>query len=125
MALYSYEIGATLSTTSLEALATPVTYPRSSYLGFSRYIDLGDGTRKGVGWKMARWHWDVISRAERDMLRTFCTGASAEVYINTRKNDTSDVYDKFSCVMIWPEEEEKDANRRRDFTIEFRNLVEV
>jgi hypothetical protein len=86
-------------------------------------IVLGNGANRGVGLPVAIWHWGYLTRAQRDLLRAFCTGASATIFIETRTNDTVDVFDQFTTMMIWPLEENKDAGRRIDFVIEFRNLV--
>lgn len=120
---YSYEIGSTSTTTNLAALTVPVVYPKSSYKPFSQYISLGDGSVKGAGWVEATWHWDYITRTQRDQLKTFCSGASATVYIRTRTNGSTDAYAYLTGVLIWPEEEEKDAHVRRDFDIKFVRLV--
>lgn len=122
---YSYGISSSSSQiTLLGSLTTPVTPPKSIFRPFSLQIPLGDGTVRGAGWATAIWHWDVLSRAERDMLRTFCTGQSASVWIQTRTMDTADSYAVYSAVMVWPiVSEERDTGRRMRFDIEFRKLV--
>jgi hypothetical protein len=85
----------------------------------------------------AEWIWnansnDYIPTAQRDQLRVFCPGASAVVYIQTYTNDKdtnspfgSNVIHTFQAVMIWPQEEKREANVRRDFVIKFRAMVQV
>ncbi len=125
MAQYSYEIGLNYGgMTNVEELATPLPAPKSTFRPYSQRRNLGDGTVRGLGWVIATWRFGILKPALRDQLRTFCAGASAEVYIKTRKNNTLDAYQVYTAVMIWPEEEEKRAGRRMDFVIEFRNLVE-
>jgi len=125
MAIYDYEIGTSYGgMANLEDLTTPVDPPKSSFWPHSRYVNLGNGQVRGAGFARAEWRWGFVTQAQRNQLRTFCTGASAEVYIQTRKNDTSDAYQVYTAVMVWPEEEQRENGRRLDFVIEFRDLVE-
>ena len=125
MPIYSYQIGTTYGNlTNLESLTTPVDAPKSTFVPYSQYIQLGDGTVRGSGWATAEWRWGYMSQAQRNQLRTYCTGASASVYINTRKNDTSDAYQVYTATMIWPQEEEKELGKRIDLVIRFVNMVE-
>lgn len=132
----TYKIGTTYNgMTALGSLATPVRLPKFSYLDYSKPLQLGNGLVRGGGWATAEWHWDVISATERDMLKTFCTGASAFVYIMTRVNANSgsgstlvvDKYVPFHAVMIFPNPQgTRDfTGVRRDFTIKFQALVDA
>lgn len=126
MAIQQYMIGSTqVGMTNLESLTTPVHPPKSSFVPYTTGYDLGDGSVRGSGWVAATWTWNVISQAERDQLRIFCTGASANVFIKTRCNDSNDAYKTYQAVMIWPQEEARDARRRTSFVIQFRALIEV
>lgn len=125
MALYEYEIGTSYGgMANVESLATPLPAPKSSFLPYSKYLSLGDSTIRGSGWAAASWRFGFLTRAQRDQLKTFCSGASASVYIQMRKNDTSDAYQVYTAVMIWPPVEEKHAGKRLDFNLEFRDLTE-
>ena len=124
MTRYQYEIGSTYAgMQNVEELSTPIHAPKSTFKQYSKTLRLGNGTTRGAGWPVATWRFGFLSRAQRDQLKTFCPGASAVVYIKTRKNDNDD-YQVYRAVMVWPEEEEKFAGRRLDFVIEFRDLVE-
>ena len=123
---HDYEIGATLiGMANLADLTVPVPEPKSDFQEFSQYLELGDGTVRGAGWTTAEWRWTYLTRTQRDQLKTFCAGASATAYIKTRTNDTADVYDIFSAVIVWPIGEEKSFSRRMDFVIRFTNLEAV
>lgn len=124
MALYSFEIGLTQATmVNLEALSTPVTPPAWTWAPYSSEIDLWDGSKKGMGSPVATWSWGFLKKAQRAMLKTFCAGRSAQVYIKTYKADrTTAVY---RAVMVWPAEEEDTAERTLDFTLEFRRMVAI
>ena len=111
---------------NLESLATPLDPPRSLFVDYSRVIPLGDGTLRGAGWPTGEWRWGFMSQAQRNQLRTFCTGASAAVYIRTRENDTSDAYQYYTATMIWPPDgEEKAHGKRLDFVAAFQNMTEL
>jgi hypothetical protein len=118
-----FEIGETLETmTNLEELTTPVVPPKSAYLPYARTVNLGNGGKRGVGSPMAVWDFAVLSLAERNQLKTFCTGASADVYIRTKLND--DTYADFSAKMIWADGiEDRWYGEKKNFSITFRNLI--
>jgi len=119
-----YQIGTTLvglvTVTSLG-----LKNPKSTFKPYSELIPLGNGKMRGAGLPVATWNFGFLTQTQRDALRVYCTGASANVFIETRKTDSSDVFDQFSAIMIWPEEEERDNFIRLDFTVEFRQLVEA
>jgi len=100
-----------------------LTPPKSTFKPWASTVDLGNGTARALGRPSAVWQWGFMSTANRNALRAYCTGKSARVYIRTRKNDSSDAYVTYSGVMLWPDDEERFANRRLNFAIEFRDLV--
>jgi hypothetical protein len=121
---YEFKIGTTsLNKTLLSALATPVPDPKTDYKPFVELVNLGNGKVRGMGAPTVTWSWGYLTREQRDMLRTYCTGASASVFIRTRTNDNADTYDDYSAVMIWDENEAQDATRRIGLSVTFRNLV--
>lgn|SRR5574340_527964 len=101
--------------------------PKWDYEFYAVPVLLGDGLVRGVGAPIARWRWGSLGQAERNLLRTYCTGASAAVYIETRIKDkigaTADAFDEFTANMIWPAAEDWQGGRRIGFEIMFRNLV--
>lgn len=120
---YDFEIGSTSDTVNLESLATPVEPPDFTYTEWALEVKLANGQVRGMGFPQASWIWGYITSAERTMLRSFCSGKSAMVYIKTP--DNSRTYKKFQAVMVWPAGEDPTADILPDFTIEFRHLVEV
>ena len=77
-----------------------------------------------MGFPVATWSWDVLTRAHRDALRVYCPGMSSAVYIRTKTMDSSDSYANFNAVMVWPtQDEERDTERRIKLKITFRFLV--
>ena len=128
--IYDYQIGLTSgSMLKLENIvttgsATPVTYPKSTFMPYSEEQNLVSGLVRGVGYPQCTWIWSVIPREERDALRQYCPGKSASVYIKTKTMDSADSYHTYSAVMVWPtQEEERDAERRVQFKILFKTMV--
>lgn len=121
-----FEIGSTVEGMALlTALTTPVTVtPIASYEPYADYRTLASGKRMGLGAPVATWTFPTLERAQRDQLRTFCSGASATVYIRTATNDSADSYADFEAVMHWPDTEERPAGLRHNFVIRFTHLVE-
>lgn len=118
---YEFKIGATVEgMVTLTSLGIPA--PKYEYGKYSGEIVLGDGTARGVGLPLTAWHWGFLTPAQRDALRTYCTGKSAIVYIRTIKDDGT--YADYQAVMIWANQEERQAGRIIDFTLDFRNMVE-
>lgn len=124
-ALYVFNIGTSMGDiTNLELLPVPVTPPKSTFSPYTTVIDLADGSKRGLGAPMATWHWDGLPQTMRDQLRTFCTDASASVYIRTYTKDNAYAPHYYQAQMSWPVlSEETWAKMRLDFTIEFRQLV--
>lgn len=134
MARYSFEIGVSAETTvNLEELEVPLIPPAWSYTEYSSEIRLANGKVRGMGFPVATWHWDVLGADEREVLRTFCSGKSAEVFIRTPVNEHTEneedelelEYRLFQAVMVWPAGESPTVRVYPDFTLEFRHLIEI
>lgn len=125
--LYSYEIGTTAGNmVNVETLANgTMPAPKATWRPYTELRTLGNLDVRGVGYPVVTWTWGILTRAQRDALRTYCTGASAAVYIKTQGIDNSDAYLTVTAFMVWPEEEQRDATRRKEFSIEFRKPVSV
>lgn len=123
MPLYSYQIGTTYGgLANVESLATPLAAPRSTPPDYSQPIELVSGGVRGGGWLACTWSWATMTQAQYDQLRTFCSGKSAEVYINTRKDDGA--YQVYTAWLVWPEQPRRDSGRVLDVVLEFRDLEE-
>lgn len=119
---YSFMIGTAYATlTNLEALNIPA--PRSIWRPYAALADLSDKTVRGLGSPVVVWEWGFLTQAQRDALRTYCTGASSNVWIKTQTMDSAAAYVYYSGVMIWPEQEDYAASRRLNFTLIFRQLT--
>ena|SRR5688572_22148272 len=117
-----FGIGTTLEElTNLSELTTPVEHPKSDHLPYARTVNKGNGGRRGIGSPVAVWNFPLLSLDERNQLKEFCPGASANVYIRTKLNDDS--YADFSANMIWPDTpEDRWYGEKKNFSILFRNL---
>ena len=74
-----------------------------SYVPYSRVETAGNGTRKGFGFPVATWGWDVMSQHDVNKLLDFIDSddASATVYISTPtdRGASAQTFDEFSAVM--------------------------
>lgn len=127
-----YKIGLVSSGSGLMSLSAlvvsgstvSVSYPKSTYTPYSSEQQLVSGLVRGVGYPTATWIWSVITREERDALRSFCPNKSASVYIRTKTMDSADSYKTFSAVMVWDtENEQRDTQRRVEFKVMFQRMV--
>jgi hypothetical protein len=138
MPTYSYAIGTlaggTAGLTNVETLlASPKgTFPPQGSYSPGTELRLGSLGTRWVGTPQAVWRWGFLSRTQRDALRAFCSGASAEVYITTRVNDlagetgSETEYRTYRALLLWPAEERREAQGRRvDFELRFNLLEEV
>lgn len=97
----------------------PKSVPKPWFAAF----DLGDGTARGMGRPVTSWQFGFVTQAFRNALRAYCTGKSARVYVRSREIDNSDDFVTYFGVMLWPDTEQRNATRRTQFNIEFRDLV--
>lgn len=128
MPRYSFEIGLSEDAmTNLESLAAPIIPPAWTYTQYPTQIQLPNGKIRGMGFPKATWHWGYLEADEREALRVFCVGKSAEVFIKTPTNEDNSglSYSVFQCIMVWPAGESPIVEIYPDFTIEFRHLVEI
>lgn len=95
-------------------------------------VKLGDNSARILGAPVVEWEWGFVDQAERDVLRTYCPGASAAVYIWTPTTEkisgVSNAAQRYLAQMIWPapdKPETPQAGRRAQFVIVFRQLVGV
>jgi len=110
----------------LSALTPPVMRPKSTFSPYATVVELGDGSKRGIGSPVATWHWDFLPQAQRDVLRTYCPGVSSEVFIQTYTKDGGTIPKRFSCRMHWPvTEEETQTSRALDFRIDFTQMEAI
>jgi hypothetical protein len=115
------KIGTTAGNLTYLGLLTPrIVEPLVDPIDYAETIEQGDGQRVGMGRLVQAWHWDILSEAQANKLRTY-VGA---VYVQTLKNDgTTGVY---TAKLVWPEKEpDHRAGRVLDLTVELRDLVVV
>lgn len=103
--------------------------PDASYEPYVEPVTLANGKKRGMGLPIATWIM-TLTKTQKYILRQFCTGASASVYIETPTNDFdvsgNQEWIQASAIMEWQDgEEDIDAELTRDLTIRFTHLVEV
>lgn len=126
----TYKIGSSAATVDSLSNLTVTGYfqsipdPKGIYLEWSELVPKDSGGFRGVGYPKAIWKWNFMRPEWRDVLKAFCSGASAAVWIQTRTNSSgSSEFGAFTAIMNWPLEQDLDAHRRMNFIIEFTNLV--
>lgn len=118
----SFSIGTTLENmVTLDSLGikNPEDDPRQD-----NSILLGSRKVKDVGSLTNSWHWGFIHLSQRDILRNYCTGKSAWVYISTYSNEDR-LFHTYYCLMLWPEGERQKSGKVIDFTINFMFMQEM
>ncbi len=118
----SFKIGTSLvGMAYLGSLTTPVPAPLVDPENWAETIPLESGADLAAGPASVTWRFPLLSQAQRDQLKTFCTGASATVYIRTRTN--SSTYANYQTIMRWPKTEKHDHGWFLDTIIQFDFLV--
>jgi len=123
MVIYPYMIGATYESMAyLETLK--IVAPLQAFKPYAIAVERGDGAVLGQGWAQVKWYWSFISEAERDILKGYCTGLSAEVYIRTLDEELD--WHTYRTVMIWPvEAEDRQVGASIKFELTFRIKEEI
>ncbi len=116
--------GGTAGMTAFSAMSTPLKEPASTmYMPYQTNERMASAVTVGRGYKSVSMYWQALTRAQRDQLRTFCTGASASVYCYIPTNDTNQTFATFQGTMVWALNERWRQNILQDLTIEIINLV--
>lgn len=90
------------------------------YAPFGVEVDAADSLVYGHGYPFTAWRWGYISQEERDLLKTYCAGKSAIVYVRLHDDDWSLVYCR--AVMIWQAESPPSNGFIQSFSILLRIL---
>lgn len=121
----NFQIGTSLLTmTPIDELTTPLPDMQSNYFPYARTVNLGSGGVRGLGAPYATWTFPILEIDQYNQLRQFCSGAMAAVYIQTKIDD--DTFSIFTGDMIVPlEPQNRFYGQRKNYTVTFKNLVEV
>lgn len=116
--------GGTAGMTAFSAMGTALKEPASTlYMPYQTNERMASAVTVGRGYKSVTMYWNSLTRPQRDMLRTFCTTASASVYCYIPTNDSNQTFATFQGTMVWPLNERWRQNILQDFTIEIIKLV--
>ena len=104
--------------------------PEWTYQPYAEVIDALDGSGYGRGYAIATWKWNKLSNPQRTILRGFCAGMSAQVYISTATNEDDSngdpVFKNFLANIHWtPGQEDKQLRLTLGVDITFTHLIEV
>jgi len=108
MAIYEYKIATEAEGVGglkniEDELSTPVNPPHpATPTEWPVTYEAMDGQEYGDGYPSQVWHFDYLSQAMANELRTYCTARSAIVYLRTRKVDGSGAWANYKAVMVWP-----------------------
>jgi len=109
-----------------------VSNPHPIYKAGVTKIKLGDRSARYLGAPNVSWNWGFVQNAERDILRTYCTGASASVYIWTptieNVGTVPNAAQRFLAQLWWPDPdtpEDPQTGRRLNFVLNFYDLQSV
>ena len=89
--------------TALDALTTPIRNDPQYFFGYPKRVALGNGGYRWVGAPVTEWQFPLLTLAQRNQLATYCSGASAIVYIRTPKLNAT--FANWLAVMSLPESE--------------------
>jgi hypothetical protein len=129
MADYEYSIGTSPGAlNNLEDdLGIPPPHP-APFREWAATYEAGDGRTHGDGWPSVVWTWTILLAPYIGILRTYCSGKSATVYIKTLKADLT-TYGTYSAIMHWPTMPDDFTYRPGravlDFSLQFTHLEEV
>jgi hypothetical protein len=109
-----------------------IPFPQGLYNPYSQLLDLGDGSIRGGGWATAEWHWGYLTRGQRQSLAGYLPvnapsrgNPGVFVRLRTAVNENNDAFVTFKGQALWPYPEKKDFQRRPDFVLKFRALVDL
>lgn len=118
-ALY-FEIGTSIAgmqTLDILGITPPFQAPYNPY---TVEVDAADARVYGHGFSSTAWLWGFVSQAERDLLKSYCPGKSAVVYIRTHDADWEWVY--CQAIMVWQPESPPNNGFIVEFSLAFRIL---
>lgn len=117
MNLFKISSTPTLSTlVELGILLEPV----PTYQPYAELKPLSSGGTRGVGFPIVEWHYGFIPATQRDIFKSFCPGASADICISTFVRGE---YLDFQGKMMWPLQERYAVTQYLDWTLIFTHLI--
>lgn len=128
MTASTYMIGSTQETLAdLSALDPPVPDPLSTFKPYTNVVKTADGGEVGQGWAEETWDFGYLDDAQRNVLRAFCTGASATVYVQTYNDSlATPAWMQYRAIMVWVHEgEDRRNDKRLKLTFRFKLIEDV
>lgn len=118
-----YGIGLTAETiTDLADLETPIPYPKSEPPHYET-VECGDGSLFEVGSEKFSWELPYMEPAWVSMMRTFCPGSSATVFVSTKLED--DTFGVRQVKLLFPKLPPREGGNYPNVRFEFTRSVEV
>lgn len=104
--------------TSLGIMLEPV----STFQPYAEIKPIDSGGVRGVGFPVVEWHYGFIPATARNIFKSYCLGASADIYISTFVQGS---WIDYQGKMIWPLQERYAVTQYLDWTLVFTHLVEL
>ena len=113
---------------TLASLGIPMPHP--IYKAGVSKVKLGNNAARYLGAPTLEWMWGFITQAQRDTLRGFIPGASADLFIITPTTENvgsvPNASQRYECQAWYPDPEQAEdpsTGRRLQFIITFKQLV--
>jgi hypothetical protein len=122
------KIGTTFAgMTAFNSLSTPVPEcGKTNFFPYAQRVIMASGVQIGRGFPRVEMTWKALTRAQRDILKTFQGGGTADVYVYIPTNDSNQAYANYKGKMAWPTTETWNAKDViYDFTIAINHLIAV
>jgi len=102
------------------SLSPSCTDPNPSPPSYSAPKKLGDGTIRNLGWLESVLHWDVMTQAQANKVKTFVGVANIKI------PNAAGTLTEYTCKLLWPEHEPDSARGNvRDLNVRAIMLVPV
>lgn len=116
----AYAIGASLGTLqTFRDLGLMAPY-QDAYVPNGVEVEAADALVYGHGFATTAFRWGFISQTDRDLLKAYCPGKSAIVYVRLRNDNWE--WSICKAVMIWQPETPPVTGTILDFSVQFRIL---
>jgi hypothetical protein len=115
--LPAYGISLTSTIASLDSLGLPI--PKADPVDYAVYVNLGDGTQRGMGWLTCAWRFAALTLAQVTTLQTY----AGACYIRTLTE--AGTYVAYSAKAILPRRKSPKVDTQHDYVVVFRSLVAV
>lgn len=99
---------------------------KTNFYPFAVSSVMASGIQVGKGFPRVEMTWKALTRPQRDMLKTFYGGGTADVYVYVPTNESNQTYANYKGKMQWPVTETWNTRDNiYDFTVIINHLIAV